>query len=322
MGKAVILYNKLSENPLQDELDVLDQVAVVESALNELGHDVFREEFDLDMNRVKNALQEINPKFVFNLVETVDGKGNLIFLAPALLESLKIPFSGSGLHSMYLTSNKILAKEAFRNHNIPTGEWFMADQCDKLNKSKRYIVKPLWEDGSVGISEQGVFYGNDPEIKNYFKNRNPKDYFIEEYIHGREFNISVLGGKSGPKVLPPAEIKFIDFPEGKPHILGYESKWDEDSFEYKNTVRTFDFPESDKILLDKLNKICYDCWESFGLKGYVRVDIRVDEKNNPFVLEINANPCISPDAGFYAACSKAGIKFTKVISEIIYDALN
>jgi len=156
MEKALILYNKISEHPLQDELDVLDQVAVVESALTELGYDVFREEFDLDMNRVKIALQQINPKFVFNLVETVDNKGNLIFLAPALLESLKIPFSGSGLHSMYLTSNKILAKEAFRNHNIPTGEWFMANQIDQLNQEKRYIVKPLWEDGSVGISEQGV----------------------------------------------------------------------------------------------------------------------------------------------------------------------
>jgi len=87
-------------------------------------------------------------------------------------------------------------------------------------------------------------------------------------------------------------------------------------------VRTFDFPESDKALLDKLSKICYECWESFSLKGYVRVDIRVDEKNNPFVLEINANPCISPDAGFYAACSKAGSKFTAAISDIIYDALN
>jgi len=122
--------------------------------------------------------------------------------------------------------------------------------------------------------------------------------------------------------LPPAEIKFIDFPEGKPHILGYESKWDEDSFEYKNTVRTFEFEESDKTLLSKLTKICYDCWNSFKLKGYVRVDIRVDEKNNPYVLEINANPCISPDAGFYAACNRAGIKFTTVISEIIFDALN
>jgi len=320
MKKALIIHNRISENALQDELDVLDQVDVVEKAFTDLGYETFRDDFDLNMQRVKDSIQKIEPHFIFNLVETVDGKGNLSFMAPALFENMNIPFSGSGSFAMYVTSNKVLTKESFINSGIPTGEWFSANELDKLNPAKRYIVKPLGEDGSVGISEEGVFEGNDPKIKDFFKNNNPNDFFIEEYIHGREFNISVIGGKNGGFVLPPAEIRFIDFPEGKPHVLGYKSKWDEDSFEYKNTVRTFDFPESDKEILEKVKQISLDCWNKFNLKGYVRVDIRLDEKNNPFVLEINANPCISPDAGFYAACKQAGLKFTEVISEIINDA--
>ncbi|MFZ5940540.1 MAG: D-alanine--D-alanine ligase family protein [Bacteroidota bacterium] len=318
-GRALILYNRLSENPLPDELDVLDQVAVVEEALQKLGYEVRREWFNLDLSRAKEVIGSFAPDFVFNLVESVDGKGRLIYLAPALLEAMNMPFTGSGAQSIFLTSNKVLTKQFFRYSDIPTGEWFSTAEAELVAPDKRYIIKPLWEDGSVGITEEGVFHGNDPALPAAAAPLNPEDYFIEEYIHGREFNISMLGGPNGPQVMPPAEIRFIDFPEGKPHILGYKSKWVEDSFEYIHTVRSFDFPESDRPLLDRVSEISLRCWKEFNLKGYVRVDIRVDRDGKPFVLEINANPCISPDAGFYAACRKAGLEFTEVIERIIYD---
>lgn len=320
MKKVLIIHNKISENALQDELDVLDQADVVEKAFKDLGYEIYREDFDLNIQRVKDSIQRINPQFIFNLVETVDGKGFLSFMAPALFESMKIPFSGSGSHAMYITTNKILTKEAFVKVGIPTGEWFSKTDVNKLNPNKRYIVKPYGEDGSVGISEDAVFRGNDPRIIEFINQNKSDGFFIEEYIHGREFNISVLGGKNGARVMPPAEMKYYGYPEDKPFVLGYKAKWDEASFEYQNTIRTFDFPESDKNLLEKVKQISIDCWNKFNLSGYVRVDIRVDENDNPYVLEINANPCISPDAGFYVACKEAGLEFTEVISEIIHDA--
>ncbi len=319
-GKVLLLYNRLSENALPDELDVLDQVEVVENALSDLGYSTRREWFDLDLERARKMLISYNPDYVFNLVESVDGTGRLIYLAPALLERLRIPFSGSGAQAIFLTSNKVLTKQFFTYSGIPTGEWFSLDQAERLSPDKRYIIKPLWEDGSVGISEDGVFRGGDPALMDYIANLNREDYFIEEYIHGREFNISILGGPSGPRVLSPAEIRFIDFPEGKPHILGYSSKWEEDSFEYIHTVRSFDFPASDQGLLDSVSELALKCWQVFDLKGYVRVDIRVDHAGRPHVLEINANPCISPDAGFYAACRQSGLSFNEVIAAILYDA--
>jgi D-alanine-D-alanine ligase len=119
-----------------------------------------------------------------------------------------------------------------------------------------------------------------------------------------------------------AEIVFDSFPEGKPHIIGYEAKWNEDSFEYKHTNRRFGVEQKTPDLAEKLSTICHQCWKLFDLKGYVRIDFRVDEQNNPFVLEINANPCLSPDAGFYAVAMEAGFSFDNVLTRIIEDAFS
>ena len=122
--------------------------------------------------------------------------------------------------------------------------------------------------------------------------------------------------------MPPAEIKYNNCPNGGALVLGYKNKWIEDSLEYQNTQRSFDFSEKDKGLLKKIEKISLDCWKKFNLRGYARVDIRIDKKNNPYIIEINANPCLSPNSGFYAACDKGGFKFEEVISDIIYDGKN
>ncbi|OPZ99096.1 MAG: D-alanine--D-alanine ligase B [Bacteroidetes bacterium ADurb.Bin408] len=146
-----------------------------------------------------------------------------------------------------------------------------------------------------------------------------KEVYADQYIEGREFNISILGGKEGPQVLLPAEMCFYNYPEGKLKVVGYRTKWVEDSFEYENTRRTFDFPPDDAPLLELLKQICLKCWKAFNLKGYARVDFRVDKNNVPYVLEINANPCISPSSGFISAAKQTGISMKEVFERIIYD---
>jgi D-alanine-D-alanine ligase len=145
--------------------------------------------------------------------------------------------------------------------------------------------------------------------------------FAEEYIHGREFNLSVLGGPDGPRVLPPAEIIFKGYDTSRPLIVGYQAKWKADSQEYHNTPRCFEFGSEDKSLLAALRDLSMQCWEKFGLRGYARVDFRVDSAGQPWILEINTNPCISPDAGFAAAVAAAGIDFTQAVDRIIHDGM-
>jgi D-alanine-D-alanine ligase len=110
---------------------------------------------------------------------------------------------------------------------------------------------------------------------------------------------------------------FIGFPENKLKILDYRAKWEEGSREYETTVRNYDFPASDAPLIEELGKIALRCWDTFGLNGYARVDFRVDEAGRPFVLEINANPCIAPDSGFVAAAAVSKLGYEELIGRIV-----
>ena len=139
----------------------------------------------------------------------------------------------------------------------------------------------------------------------------------EAYIDGREFNLSLLAGEGGPEVLPPAEIRFDAYPPGKVRVVGYRSKWEEGSFEFANTPRTFQFSAQDAPLLSQLKELARRCWNIFDLQGYARVDFRVDGAGRPWILEVNANPCLSPDAGFSAATLRAGLTFPDVLTRII-----
>jgi D-alanine-D-alanine ligase len=146
------------------------------------------------------------------------------------------------------------------------------------------------------------------------------DAFAERYIDGREFNLSVLAGKDGPEVLPPAEIEFIGYGDERIRIVGYRAKWDENAYEYHHTPRRFSFGPEDGLLIRSLKRMAMRCWHLFGLRGYARVDYRVDRDGKPWILEINSNPCLSPDSGFTAATLQAGLRYEEVIGRIVEDA--
>jgi D-alanine-D-alanine ligase len=139
-------------------------------------------------------------------------------------------------------------------------------------------------------------------------------------VEGREFNLSVLAGPDGPEVLPAAEIDFSAFPPGKPRIVGQRAKWAEASFEFQKTPRRFDFTPGDASLLNQLRRLAREAWQLFALGGYARVDFRVDDAGQPWILEINANPCLSPDAGFAGALVQASIPFSQAVARILEDA--
>jgi D-alanine-D-alanine ligase len=203
-----------------------------------------------------------------------------------------------------------------------TPDWFTLDQLNKLKKDRKYILKPTWEEGSLGLDEDSVFDGSDENFILNVATKNKHYYFIEAFIEGREFNVSIIGSKEGPVVLPIAEMTFLKYPEGKPRIMGYTAKWKEDSFEFSHTVRTFDLLATDNDIKDEIEKICKKCWNGLGFKGYVRIDFRMGADRVPTVIDLNLNPCISQSGGFIAATRKAGYKFVDVISQIVEEAMN
>lgn len=317
MKKVLILIGELSDSSAADELDVLQQAKVIEEELINSGYDVERLSMGTDLSKTLRLINRSEADIVFNLVENIGGSAELIHFAPALLRSAGIPFTGAGAEAMLLTSNKVEAKRIMQLAGIPTPHFVLPG--DQANPTGRYIVKPVLEDASVGITDESIISGDIMAKLSLAAITGNRRVFAEEYIVGREFNISLLAGTNGPEVLPPAEIIFMNFPADKPQIVGYRAKWDESSFEYINTLRRFDYEGDDAPLLEEMKKLSADCWGLFGLKGYARVDIRVNEEGKPFVLEVNANPCIAPDAGFYAACMEAGMKFSEVLERIVSD---
>ena len=318
MRKCCIIYNEPLPGALEDELDVLDQVAHIEEHLIKMGIDVYRKGITENFMAEISGLAAEKPDFVFNLVESIKNKGELNYFVPALLNMYAIPYSGNSLEAIFFTTSKSIASKMMREAGIKNPASYKPSQSHLLTPGHRYIIKPVWEDGSLGITADSVFDCL-PGYEEKLTGKDDSHWIIEDFIDGREYNISVLAGNEGPEVLPPAEIVFRDYDDTRPKIVDFRAKWEPDTFEFVNTVREFPGSSLDPRFLGSLRETARACWHLFGLKGYARVDVRADSNGNIFVIEINANPCISPDGGFVAATRQAGYPFATVLQRIIND---
>jgi D-alanine-D-alanine ligase len=319
MNKKIIILHNQIQNNTQDELDVLDQRDLVKVACQKLGHEVISMTVGDDIQEDIKKVQAQNHDIVFNLVESNFGKGELLYFVPAILNSLKIPYTGVPLDALFVSTNKVMAKKLMRLYNLPTADFFAIDKIDQLDAAKTYIFKPIWEEASVGIDTNSVFKLDETEKLKRISQLSSSHYFIEEYIDGREFNVSILANKNGLEVLPPAEMIFSSFFDNTPKVVGYKAKWDEDSEEFKQTNRSFGTLKNNISLSDRILEVCSESWKAFNLHGYARVDLRVDKNDNVYILEINGNPCIAPDSGFVAAINYAGYDNEIMVKRILED---
>ena len=319
----IILYNKLPDKPTKDAEDVLYQVNAVFNALQSLGFHTVKLAFNGDFGELTKNIKAANPALVFNLVEEVSGKGKLSYLLPSYFESMNIKYTGCSGEAIMLTTNKIITKKLLKISGIPTAPWVSEEQDYGFNSNDTYIIKAVYEDGSIGLSQDSIVKCENINklisILKALKEKTGNEVFAEKYIDGREINISILGNKVNPIVLTPCEIKFSGF-EGmnKAKIFDYRAKWEEDSFEYQNIKSSNSFEIKDEELLKELKRFSLLCWQEFNLNGYGRVDYRIDSEGKPYVLELNANPCITPgDSSFIRSTEKSGLTYEEIIKSII-----
>ncbi|MDI6797276.1 MAG: D-alanine--D-alanine ligase [Desulfatibacillaceae bacterium] len=332
--RIAVVHDAVAANSPADQADAIIQAHTVSRALASLGHKACILALSSDFGATLDQIRGFGADIVFNLVESLEGSGRLIHLFPFFLEAKKLAFTGAGAEAMMLTSSKVAAKSILNAKNLPTPDWagpfpssalaFGASQA--APSPGRWIVKSVWEHASIGLDENSIFEpSGHKEITARLQDAHCRmggDFFAEKFIDGREFNLSILASEGGrPMVLPPAEIIFEGYGPDRAKIVDYKAKWDETSYEFSHTPRSFDFPKADSGLLDTLKSLALSCWQAFNLAGYARVDFRVDEENRPFILEINANPCLSPDAGFAAALKQAGISFEQAVAIICKNAL-
>lgn len=317
---VLVLHEAIAAGARADELDTLIQVDEISRCLRGFGFDVSVLQTDLDLETTMTSIRASQPACVFNLVESLGGDGCMVHFIPSMLRAANIPFSGSDSDAIYLSSQKNLAKQWMRFNGISTPTDFVP-AAKTQTREDRWIVKSRWEHASFGMDDGCVVSGSiaaqariDECIERY-----GGEWFAEHFIEGREFNISVFEYNGEPYVLPVAEINFIDYPKAKPRIVGYAAKWDENSSEYHATQRMF--PDLDDNLSQALQDVALRCWNCFGLRGYARVDVRVDSQDVVWVLEVNANPCLARDAGFVAAASQDNISYEQVIRHVLQTAL-
>jgi D-alanine-D-alanine ligase len=328
--RVAVLHNAVPDDAPPEDQDTLIQVATVVAALTRLGHEPTTVSCTLDLAALHDELLRLRPDVVFNLVESLAQADSLVYLPLAVLDVLHLPYTGSRTESLFLTTHKVLAKERLRSAGLPTPPWIACDGAHHMKPpsadcaAQRWIVKGVWEQGSRDMEDDAVLEGVDlPEVQKRLAQRaaqSARPCFAEQFVEGREFNLSVLAGPHGPEPLPPAEIDFSAFPPEKPHIVGHRAKWQADSFEYHHTPHRFDFGPNDGPLLDQLARLTKQCWILFRLRGWVRVDFRVDAAGQPWILEINANPCLSSDAGFAASLQRTSITFDDAIQRILEDS--
>ena len=300
-------------------LDILTQVEAIEKALQELGYPSVRIPFTRDVSGLIQKLKKTRVEMAINLCESLDDDPRFIAHPAAVLELLGIPFSGSPSVALMLTTDKVITKCLLRANGVKTPEYLIYDDVSDFDPHLlRFpvILKPILQDASIGIDQESIFEDIrelEKRIKEFFSRFGT--LLVEEYVAGREFNVTIFGYPS-PRVLPLAEIDFSEFPQELYAIVGYRAKWDTSSFEYLHTPRTFP-QDLSPVLRQRIEATALKCFQLLMLRDYGRVDMRVDDHGQIHVLEVNANPCLSPDAGFAAAVGEAGMTYSEMVGGLV-----
>lgn len=318
--RVLVLHSDVADDAPPDEQDTLATAEAVSSALRARGHAPATLAFSPDgLNR---ALRESGAEVVFNLVESVLGQGDLSGVAAAMLARLRIPYTGASAAALACAADKCFAKRLFVSAGLPTPEWAEPPRWTNISNDALYIVKSIDEDASIGLDDGAVVPGRDVRARAAAcAARYGGRWFAETYCPGREFNISLIDTDHETWVLPIAETGFDGWSPERPKIVGYAAKWDDDSPDCTGTPRSFGMEGGAPILAARLRELALSAWRVMSLRGYARVDIRLDSKGAPMILELNPNPCLEPSAGFAAAAAEAGIEYPDLIERILQNGL-
>lgn len=316
--EIIFIHQHVPDDAPLDEKDVLEQRDELAEIFIQMGYTIRSRALQSHLDLLSFQELSNNRCIVFNLCESLFGRDDLMFLAPFMLEQYGIPFTGSGSEAIALSCHKLESKKRMMQHGIPTPAYITRNTDYNESLNGIYIIKPYNTHASINITQDSIVPVQSKDDFDMLKQRlaASSNLFAEEYIDGREFNISLLLTDDGVQILPHAEIHFDNYPPDKYKIVDYEAKWIHDSFAYENTNRSFSFTEKDRPILHEIDRISLQLWDIFKLNGYARIDFRVKDKE-VFVLEVNANPCISIYSGFMAAVQEHGLTFEQALDIII-----
>lgn len=320
--KIVLLYTREAAEAPADP--VLGQLS---DALNRLGHTVEPIEVDKRVEPLVTALGRAQPDLVVNIAESFAGKSALESNVAALLNLMGLRYTGSSPSGLMLAGDKILAKKMLAFHGIRTPRFATVyrgalDWAENLHFP--VIVKPPQEDASVGLTSASVVH----ELKELLEQMHAmqsefsQPVLVEEFVDGREFYVGVLGNVNAT-ALPVIEMDFSKFPADRPRMASWDAKWGDDTgggAEFEGTTSIFpeQLPED---LVERLNAAAVDAFHALRLRDYGRIDLRVNDAGEAFVIEVNPNCYLERDSEFARAAARSGLDYDALVERIIELAL-
>lgn len=307
-----------------DNLNPIEEYNILVEKLNNSGIKAYSLNISDDIQILFDDIKKNKPDVIFNFVEIYKENSRLEMNIVGIMELLQIPYTGAPPLTLANCQNKVLAKRLLKISNILTPDFILIKESQsKYNHNLNYplIVKPAFEDASVGIENESIVF-NSRKLKeriNYTLNNFNQPALIEEFIDGRELNVAVLGDKK-IKALPISEIDFSQMPQHLNNIVSYQAKWDPLHEAYHKTIPVCPANLPKKIE-EKAKEIALKAFRVMGCRDYARIDMRLSKDNKLYVLEVNPNPDLTEGAGFMRSAEAAGYSYINTIKKIIRLAL-
>lgn len=318
--KVVVLFDKAALRPEAppDEKGVLDAVEGVEKALRSLGHRVALLPAGGTCGTWQEQLRQESPDLAFNLCETLEGRSEGEAVAARALEDLGFPSTGSPSGTLELCRRKDRANERLAGLGFPVPPWRLwnvgSASSEWCRSWDRYpaLVKPAAEDGSVGISQASVARCPLELERSLERSARWAPLLVQAFVGGRELQVGIVGSE----ILPVAEVDFSALPQGWHPIVDYRAKWAPGSVEDQGTRPLCPAPLSPSLAL-QAQDLAWKAWQALGGRGYGRVDLRLEEPDQLFLLEVNPNPDLAPQAGLARMARARGWDYRELIQKIL-----
>jgi D-alanine-D-alanine ligase len=317
--KIVLLHTKDAVDGEEDP--VLGQI---ERALRAGGHASRRLMVDADVAPVVTSLQSERPDLVINMAESFAGKSALESSIAGLLNLLDLRYTGSSPAGLLVAGDKTLSKKVLSFHGIKTPEFAtvyrgMVDWAGDVQFP--LIVKPPQEDASLGITQKSIvrdvreLLEKIAEIQGEYQS----PALAEQFIEGREYYVGVLGNQNA-RALPIIELDFSKYPADRPRIASWEAKWgdegDQKGAEFEGTESVFpeDLPDE---LRERMQKVALEAFHALRLRDYARVDLRVTDSGDIYIIEVNPNCYLEAKSEFARAAERDGVAYDALIAQIV-----
>ena len=295
-------------------------------ALGRLGHEVDSLAVFDNVPAILERLASFQPDVVFNLSESFRANRANEPNVPALLELMKIRYTGSGPAALMLCKDKSLAKKILAYHRVRVARGIVSLQRRPLQHLKRLrfpaFVKPVGEESSDGIARASFARDEAEAVERarFIHERMKTDALIEEYVDGRELYVGVLRGRGTTQVFPPRELFFTKVPDDAPKFATFSAKWD-DAYRKKWGIKNGPAAPLPDGAAGKLEALARTVGRVLKIRGPGRVDVRLTPGGELVVIEANPNPSLASYEDFASAARTAGVEYDALVQRILDDAL-